>query len=139
MSTKLTPTFAVCIAGGLAAGIALARPPQESQAEPVEVAVPQYRDDPAGVDAPVRSEPIEIADFTFNEVAVAAGSVVEVRNSDERRPHGDRGRPIRHRDHRRLERRNLHRPDSTRHLQLLLSHPSCHAGDPDSPVAPDRR
>lgn len=83
MSTKLTPTFAVCIAGGLAAGIALARPPQESQAEPVEVAIPQYRDDPAGVDAPVRSEPIEIADFTFNEVAVAAGSVVEVRNSDE--------------------------------------------------------
>ncbi len=82
MSTKLTPTFGICIAAGLAAGLALARPPQESQAAPGEAAAPQHRDGNAGVDARARSEPIEIVDFTFNEVVVAAGSVVEVRNSD---------------------------------------------------------
>lgn len=70
----ITPTLAICLAGGMAAGIGLARP----AASPTTLA-PRA---PAAAGFPARSEPIEIADFAFNNVVVPPGAIVEVRNVD---------------------------------------------------------
>lgn len=73
---RITPTLAICLAGALATAVGLARPPQETAAPlspPARPVIPG---------APARSEPIEIAGFSYSDVAVAPGSVVEVRNID---------------------------------------------------------
>ena len=76
----ITPTLALCLAGAIAAGIGLARPAQSTTPpDPTLVSAPRA---PTAEGLPARSDPIEIADFTFNSIAVAPGSIVEVRNVD---------------------------------------------------------
>lgn len=79
MKKRITPTLAICLAAGLAAGIALARPGDSgsangSSAEPTS---------PRSTVVPGASEPIEIVNFSFNSTVVEPGSVVEVRNVDD--------------------------------------------------------
>lgn len=79
MRTRLTPTLAICLTAGIAAGIALARPADTGSANhPPADPVPDV-----STARPGTSEPIEITDFAFNTVIVDAGSVVEVRNVDD--------------------------------------------------------
>lgn len=80
MRTRMTATLAICLAGGLAGGIALARPADRSAAHHDAGQVADST--PARAARPGTSLPIEISDFTFTSVVVPAGSVVEVRNND---------------------------------------------------------
>lgn len=85
MTKIITPTLAICLAGGIAAGIALARPATTTTSiaeasEPTVATGPStVTADPGGLS---RSEPIEIRDFSYNDITVAPGSIVEVRNID---------------------------------------------------------
>lgn len=75
MSFRSTPTLAICLAGGLAAGIALARPATTSPSPIVDAA--------PGVEQPVADLPtMNIADFTFSTVDAVAGATVTVTNAD---------------------------------------------------------
>ncbi len=101
MALKTTPTIAICLAAGLAAGIALARPGDEpatiaaSPGESVAVAEPVSDDPYAGLaDAAeaTQAEPesevgtsaaVTIEGFDFSGAAtVAPGGVIEVTNLD---------------------------------------------------------
>ncbi|MGB3733672.1 MAG: cupredoxin domain-containing protein [Ilumatobacter sp.] len=81
MPLRSTPTLAICLAGGLAAGIALARPATPSNPSPVVDAAP-------GVEQPIAETPVEaiaamsISDFTFTTVTASPGAVVTVGNAD---------------------------------------------------------
>ena len=75
MSLRVTPTLAICLAGGLAAGIALARPATTSPS-PIVAATP-------GVEQPVAEiSTLTISDFTFAPVTAAPGATVNVTNAD---------------------------------------------------------
>ncbi len=81
----ITPTLAICLAAGLATGIALARPGSTVVASAPATTAPAASTSStasASGAAPVPSEPIEIVDFAYNDTVVAPGSVVEVRNID---------------------------------------------------------
>ena len=95
-SRALTPTLAICIAGGLAAGIALARPADPAPAAPVAAAAaPTDTASPDGYGAPADDAAtapadagaapvaVSIADFAFAAPAtVAPGAVLTVTNLD---------------------------------------------------------
>ncbi len=89
MQRALTPTLALVIAGGLAAGIALARPPAP---EVVEVEAPSTTVTGRGFLSGAATDPslqaaaegaIEIAGFAFSAApAVAPGAAITVTNND---------------------------------------------------------
>lgn len=81
MTARVSPTLAICLAAGVAAGIALARPATSAP----DADATGAGSVPAVVDAdrrPGASLPIEIESSSFTSVVVPAGSVVEVRNLD---------------------------------------------------------
>lgn len=108
MALRATPTIAICLTAGVAAGIALARPddqPDPNASAPAPAAEPasgasadtQPADDSpylvdatvpssdSGQDAPVPAEPVAISieGFTFTATdAVAGGSPIAVTNLD---------------------------------------------------------
>lgn len=85
MKKLLTPTLALILAGGLAAGIALSRPASQA-AEPIPTtaaAEPGFLNAPPAEDAATSAAAIDIADFGFGTpIAVAPGQVVTVTNRD---------------------------------------------------------
>jgi plastocyanin len=97
MTSRVTPTLALCLAGGLAAGIALARPgdalaPAPAPAVPAAAEtlaetdaygeVPGAAEVPAAAAAPAGAQ-VQIADFAFGAPAqIGAGGELVVTNAD---------------------------------------------------------
>jgi plastocyanin len=92
MSLRVTVTGALCLAGAVTTGIALARPDREPAAAappaPVETTVASSRggflDAPSPTAAPQDAIPavLTISDFSFGAVSAAPGVTVEVANAD---------------------------------------------------------
>ena len=76
MALRATTTLALCLAGGLGAGIALARPATTTTPQPVVEASP-------GIEQPVDvTATMTIEGFAFSAVTVGAGAPVSVANAD---------------------------------------------------------
>lgn len=84
MALRTTYTLAICLAGGLAAGIALARPPAASTTAavaPVATVAAPLADAADDVPAPAPAD-LTIADFAFSPLTVAPGQTITVTNVD---------------------------------------------------------
>ncbi len=97
MALRATPTIAICLTAGVAAGVALARPgdqPAPAAATPAPAAEPAAADQGAGgayggdqpapaAEPPIAAAAISIEGFAFSGSTTAApGSTLEVTNLD---------------------------------------------------------
>ena len=83
MALRTTPTIAICLTAGIAAGIALARPADRDPAETTQTVASGVAPDESGSAAPAGRATITIEGFSFAvDGSAAAGSTIPITNFD---------------------------------------------------------